>query len=61
MSAYESDSGIRESRGTKAEGDRKIYRHKAHRGHLREIASRKDNLWIRESPDNEERKGLEKN
>lgn len=43
MPVCESDSGIRESRGREAEGDTKIYRHKAYREHLREIACREDN------------------
>lgn len=60
MPACESDSGIRESRGREAGGDTKIYRHGAHREHLREIACREDNSEIRKSSNNEEYRGLAK-
>lgn len=46
------------SQGRKAEGDIKIYRHKAHREHLRKIPSREGNSEIRESSSNEEKRVL---
>lgn len=60
MPACQSDSGIRDSLGREEVGDTKIYRQKAYREHLREIACREDNSEIRKSPHNEENKGLAK-
>lgn len=44
----------------KAEGDSKIYRHKAHGERLREIACREYNSEIRDLFSNEEKRGLPK-
>ena len=41
-------------------GDTKIYRHRAYREHLREIACTEDNSEIRKSSNNEEERGLAK-
>ena len=61
MPACESDSSIeRESPGRRREGETKIYRHGAHREHLREIACREDKSEIRKASRNEENGDLAK-
>lgn len=46
--------------GKKAQRDPKIYRHKAHKEHLRGTVCREDNSEIRDSFSNEEKRGLAK-
>lgn len=57
MPACESDSGIRESQGR--DGGRGRYKdiRRAYREHLRETACREDNLEIRKSSNNEDKRG----